>query len=467
MKEYKSLVFDYNNMMKDFVGEKEGFSEKELKNNFDIAVNAHKTFEENRGLNMLGWTELPYNQKGIVKHIKTVAKRIRKADAFVVLGIGGSALGTNALFNPLCHLHHNELKKSKRKAPKLYVEDNIDPVRMKELLDVLDLDKTIFNVISKSGSTSETMSQFLIIYKMLKDLYGENAKDHIIATTDEKNGNLIKIAKEEDLETFFIPDGVGGRFSVISPVGLLPAAILGIDINELLKGCIHMDKMCRKPNLKNPALIFGLLQYLSMQKGKNISVIMPYSDNLKLIADWYCQLWAESLGKKLDLKNNIVHTGQTPVGALGVTDQHSQIQLYTEGPFDKVITLIGVKNFKETVEIPHMFSEYPSVNFLSGNTLNDLITNERIATEYALTKNQRLNNSIVLEEINAHTIGQLLMFFMIQTAYVGAMLNIDTFNQPGVEEGKNATYALFGRKGYESKLEELKSAKQKSDKYII
>lgn len=466
MKEIKPLIFDYNNMMKDFLGE-EGFSDKELKDNFHKAQIAHKFFEENRGKNMLGWTELPYNQKSIIKNIKEVAKKARKADAFVVLGIGGSALGANALFNSLCHLHHNELKKSKRKAPKFYVEDNIDPVRMRELLDVLNLDKTIFNVISKSGSTSETMSQFLIIYKILKEKYGENAKDHIIATTDEKNGNLIKIAKEESLTTFFIPDGVGGRFSVISPVGLLPAAILGIDINQLLKGCIYMDKMCRKNNTKNPALVLGLLQYLAMKKGKNISVMMPYSDNLKLVADWYSQLWAESLGKKVDLNNNIVHTGQTPVRALGATDQHSQIQLFTEGPFDKVITLIGVKNFKETVEIPHIFPQYPAVSFLSGYSLNDLITNERIATEYALTKNKRLNHSIILNEINAHTIGQLLMFFMIQTAYVGAMLNVDTFNQPGVEEGKNATYALFGRSGYEEKLTELKTTKPKNDKYII
>lgn len=467
MKEVKSLVFDYNNMMDEFIGKNEGFSLNDLKDNFSTAILAHNFFKNNRGKGMLGWTELPYNQKAIVKDIKDAARKIKKADSFVILGIGGSALGANALFNALCHLHHNELKKSKRKAPKLYVEDNIDPVRMKELLDVLDLDKTIFNVITKSGSTSETMSQFLIIYNILKEKYGNKAKDHIIATTDKKNGNLIKIAKKESLNTFFVPDGVGGRFSVISPVALLPAAVLGININEILKGCAFMDKMCRKPDMNNPALVFALLQYIAMKKGKNISVVMPYSDNLKLIADWYSQLWAESLGKKFDNNNNIVHTGQTPVGALGVTDQHSQVQLFTEGPFDKVVTIIGVESFKETITIPKIFSEYTSLSFLGGHTLNSLITNERIATEYALTKNNRLNNTILLPEITPNTIGQLLMFFMIQTSYVGAMLNINTFDQPGVEEGKNATYALFGREGYEDKLQELKSAKPKKSEFII
>jgi glucose-6-phosphate isomerase len=349
------------------------------------------------------------------------------------------------------------------------VEDNVDPERMKALLDIIDVKKTMFNVITKSGSTSETMSQYLIIMDILKSRLGKDANNHMIATTSETKGNLIKIAKKECLKTFYIPEGVGGRFSELSPVGLLPAAVLGIDIKKLLKGAKFMDKLCQKPDIKkNPALMAATLQYIAMaSKGKNISVMMPYADSLKLMADWYAQLWGESLGKAMNLNGNKVFVGQTPVKALGVTDQHSQVQLYIEGPFDKVVTFIGVENYRNVVTISDGCEDIPDVSFLCGHTMNELITAEMNATEYALTRCERLNSKIILPEVNAFYLGQLMTFFMMQTAFAGAYLNIDTFNQPGVEEGKNATYALLGRAGYEAKAEELNSRKEKSAKYII
>ncbi len=463
-----AVQLDYNNMMSEYVGEREGFTDKDIKNAKVICENAYNTVMTNRGNGMMGWTELPYNQKEIVEDIISTAKDIKKKfDNFVVLGIGGSALGPIATFQALCHLRHNELPKSKRKAPKLYVEDNVDPERMAALLDVIDLDKTIFNVITKSGSTSETMSQYLIIWKILKERYGDKAKDHMIATTSESKGNLIKIAKAEGLKTFYIPDGVGGRFSELCPVGLLPAAVVGIDIKEMLLGAEHMDKRCSNKDVrKNPALMSALLQYLAMQRGKNISVMMPYADSLKYIADWYCQLWGESLGKAQDNQGNIVNVGQTPVKALGVTDQHSQVQLYREGPFDKVVTFITVKNFRTEVDISDGCEDIADVNFLCGHTMNELINTEMRATEYALTTAERLNHAIILPEVNAFTIGQLLFLFEMETAFCGAMLNIDTFNQPGVEGGKNATYALFGRKGYEKVKEEMDNSPQKNKNYF-
>lgn len=462
------LKLDYNNMMRDFVGVDQGFSEEDFKDNRQLVLNAYKTVQANRGTGMMGWTELPYNQKEIVEDIIATAKDVKKKfDNFVVLGIGGSALGPIAVFQALCHLRHNELPKKVRKAPKLYVEDNVDPERMKALLDVIDIEKTCFNVITKSGATSETMSQYLIIMKILKDKLGAKAKDHMIATTSEKKGNLIKIAREEGLKTFYIPDGVGGRFSELCPVGLLPAAVVGIDIKELLKGAAYMDKICKNKDVrKNPALMSALLEYLAMQKGKNISVMMPYADSLKYIADWYCQLWGESLGKAVDKNGNKVYAGQTPVKSLGVTDQHSQVQLYREGPFDKVITLIGVENYRTTVEISEGCKDIPDVSFLCGHTMNELITAERKATEYALTTANRLNYTITLPEVNAFTIGQLLFMFEMETAFAGEMLNIDTFNQPGVEGGKNATYALFGKKGYEATKEEMDNSPKKNPEYF-
>ena len=458
---------DYNNMMSEFLGD-EGFTVKEfdaLKPAISVAYN---TVQNNRGTGMMGWTELPYNQKEIVADIMATAKEIKKScDNFVVLGIGGSALGPIAVFQALCHLRHNELPKSKRKAPKLYVEDNVDPERMQALLDVIDINKTVFNVITKSGSTSETMSQYLIIVDMLKEKLGDKAKDHIIATTSSNKGNLIKIAKQEGFKTFYIPDGVGGRFSEMCPVGLLAAAVVGIDIKLMLEGAAYMDKICKnKDYKKNPALAMAVLQYVAMKKGKNISVMMPYADSLKYMADWYCQLWGESLGKAEDNDGNIVNVGQTPVKALGVTDQHSQVQLYREGPYDKVITILAVDEYRDVVGIPQGCEDIPDVNFLCGHTLNELIQAERSATEYALTQAKKLNHTIYLPKVNAFTIGQLLFLFQMETAFCGELLNINTFNQPGVEGGKNATYALLGRKGYENQKKEMDEAPAKKSDYI-
>ncbi len=468
MEQFK-LRLDVNNMMAEYVGEN-GFTEADLAAVSSKYKDAFEQVKRNRGTGMMGWTELPYNQDSIVEDIIDTAKEIQeKFDYFVVLGIGGSALGPIAIQQALNHLHYNEVSKEKRNGcPKLYVEDNVDPERMAALFDVIDLKKTCFNVISKSGSTSETMSQYLILWNALKKELGDDAKNHIIATTDAEKGNLIKLVRSEGFKAYVIPDGVGGRFSEMCPVGLLAAAVCGIDIKAMLKGAAYMDSLANSDDIyKNAPLMAATMQYLAMERGCNISVMMPYADSLKFMADWYCQLWGESLGKKYDLKGNTVNVGQTPVKALGVTDQHSQVQLYTEGPFDKVITILGVDKYRCEVDIPNGCEDIPAVNFLCGHTMNELITAERNATEYALLKSGHLNHTIMLPEVNAFTIGELMYFYELETAYCGAMMGIDTFNQPGVEEGKNATYALLGRPGYEEKQKELNARPQKCDKFII
>ena len=461
------IRFDYNYMMDHFIG-KDGLSDDDIASHEEMCAYAFHGFNKKRGTGMLGWSELPYEQDEVVAEINATAKEIRKKfEYFVVLGIGGSALGPIAVFNALKHLHYNDLPADKRGGPKFYVEDNVDPERMAALLDVIDLDKTMFNVITKSGSTSETMSQYLIVWDILVKKFGARAKDHMIATTSAEKGNLIKLAQKEGLKTFYIPDGVGGRFSELCPVGLLPAAVLGIDIEEMLAGAKYMDKRCDDANLaSNPAMCFAVLQYIAFKKGMNISVMMPYADGLKLFADWYCQLWAESLGKAKKLDGTPAFVGQTPVKSLGVTDQHSQVQLYTEGPFDKVITLVAVDNYRKSVVIPKGCEEFPNVNFLCGHTLNELITTEMNATAYALMQKGRMSNTIYLPEINEFTLGQFMFMLELATAYIGEMFGIDAFDQPGVEAGKNATYAMFGRVGYEEKKKELDSAPQKTDKYI-
>lgn len=465
------VTVDYGYMMKNVMGER-GISDAELSAIKGRAKDAFLYVSENRGKDELfmGWTELPYNQSEIVSDILATAKEIRKKfKYFVVLGIGGSALGPSMVFNALKHLHYNELPKSMRGGPAFYVEDNVDPVRMAALLDVIDPAKTCFNVISKSGATSETMAQFLIIANELEKR-GIDLSENMIFTTDAARGNLIKIDKKfgGKFKKYVLPDGVGGRFSELSPVGLFPAAVLGIDIKGMLAGAAYMDEICSKPDIKkNPALLCAALQCITMAQGKNINVLMPYSDRLKLMADWYCQLWAESVGKAVDNAGNTVNSGTTPVKSLGVTDQHSQVQLYIEGPYDKVITFISVKDYSAEMPIPEGFKDIPDVGFLGGHSMRELIQAENKATAYALARAGRMNYTINLPEINAFTLGELMYMFELQTAYAGAMLNIDTFNQPGVENGKKATFALLGKKGYEKFKEEMDAEANKDGKYTV
>jgi len=440
---------------------KHGLKAKEFAKDEKRITTAFEMVNRNRGKGWQEWTELPLVSVSELNGIYNEMQFVREnAESFVVLGIGGSALGPLSIFNALLHFRHNDLPKKKRNAPKYFVEDNIDPERMKALLDVVDLRTTYFNVITKSGETSETLAQFLILYKLLKQELGPNeAKKHIIVTTTIGKGTLYKIAQKEGFLTFPIGEGVGGRFSVFSSVGLVPCAAMGIDVVELINGAKAMTDRSLQPNINtNPALMSAYLQVKAFEDGKNISVMMPYADSLKFMADFYGQLWGESLAKLVDLDGKATVVGQTPAKALGVTDQHSQIQLYTEGPFDKVITFIEVEKFRDSVIMPHD-DGVDACCFLKGKTLNQLLSYEMQATRFALYKAGRPNFTITLDKVNAFSVGELLAYFMYQTAFAGALLNIDTYNQPGVEEGKKATFAYLGRKGYEDKLAEMQAVK--------
>lgn len=451
------LRFDFNNMLTDSVGA-EGVDKNCIALDAQVIAKAHKTVMDNRGKGWQEWCNLPYATDEYLDEIISYCGNIgKKAESFVVFGIGGSALGPLAVATSLLHLHHNELPREKRNAPKLYVEDNVDPERMTALLDVLDLKTSYFNVITKSGETSETLSQFLILYNMLKaELGEEEAKEHIIVTTTVGKGTLYNIANKEGFKIYDVQKGVGGRFSVLCPVGLVSFAALGFDIKAMLKGAATMAEESANPDImKNPTLMSAYMKWISMKQGKNISVLMPYADSLKFMSDFYCQIWAESLGKEVDVDGNKIYAGQTPAKALGVTDQHSQVQLYTEGPFDKVVTFIAVDDYRSSVVIPD--AGIDACDFLKGHTMNELINAERKATEFALKKAGRSNFTIYMPTVNEETIGELLMYFMYDTAFAGALLNIDAYNQPGVEEGKKATFAMLGRAGYEAKLEEVKA----------
>ena len=446
------LTFDFNNAVSDMVGN-HGFAKEEIVKANNIQMGAHRAVNGRH----MGFRFLPNGQEDILEDIIDTGASIRSGyDNFVVLGIGGSALGPIAVDHALSH---------GRPGIKLFVEDNVDPERMTRLFDAIDLNRTMFNVITKSGKTSETMAQLMLVADRLQKS-GLALCDHIIATTDEKNGNLIRIAKEEHLKAFVIPADVGGRFSELCPVGLLPAAVCGLDIRAMLAGAAYMDEVCSREE-NNPAALYALLHILGMRKGMNISVMLPYADSLKYMADWYAQLWAESLGKRCDRDGREVNTGQTPVKALGVTDQHSQIQLYTEGPHDKIITFLKVGNFRCDLDIPAAFPYVEDIAYLGGKSFGALLEAERSATEYALIRAGRPNITIAMDDVSEYTVGALLHFFEMATAYAGEMLGIDAFDQPGVEEGKLATFALMGKNGFEGKKAEMDARPPKKREWVI
>jgi len=465
MKDMK-IRLDYNNMLYEFVG-KHGITLADIDTISDKIAAAKKAMVDKRSA--MAWRDLPYNQDDVVGNLLSYAQEmLPKIDSLVVFGIGGSALGPLAVQQAINGAFWNESPALRRGAPRLYIADNIDPETIARLLDLVDFERTLFSVVSKSGSTSETMSQFMIIKDLLEAKIGkEKTRELLVCTTSESEGNLIKIARAEDYKTFYIPNGVGGRFSQLCPVGLLPAAFCGIDIKALLAGAAYMDELCAVDDIfQNPAYMYAILHYIAMSKNMNVSVMMPYVDSLKYISDWYAQLWAESLGKKYDNIGNIVNVGPTPVKALGATDQHSQVQLYTEGPFDKVVVLMGTDSYKADISIPKIFEDMPSLGFLGGATLSELLVAEQEATEYALQKSGKPNMTITLPEVSEHSIGQVLYMFEVATAFCGELMDIDAFDQPGVEEGKNATYALFGRPGYEDKKAELDAAPAKNPRFI-
>ncbi len=399
----------------------------------------------------LQWMNLGYNEETIW-YVKEYASMVKdRFENILVLGIGGSALGGVALSEALLKPYWNLLSDEQREGlPKIFFLDNIDPDTMSGLLDILDLKKTLVNVITKSGSTAEIMSQFMIVKDRLEKELGDNYRYNVVATTDKRTGILRQIAEQEGYKTFVVPDDVGGRFSVFSAVGLLPLALVGIEIDPIVKGIKDMDLALKNTDInENIAAQNALIHYLlDVKKGKNLSVMMPYSSRLKYVSDWYVQLWAESLGKNKDIDGNDVNIGPTPIKALGVTDQHSQIQLYNEGPNNKVINFIRVKEFDNTLEIPNIF-EYTGLNYLGGKTINQLLNAEADSTRVALADYQRPTVTITLPKVDGYNVAQLLYMFEVQTAIAGELYGINTFNQPGVEQAKNYTYALMGRAGYE------------------
>ena len=465
-----SIRLYWKNATADAVGDKHGVTNQDLRQIAPRIKALTKQMADERKAGELRYRDLPYKEEMIEAVHREVEHFRDRCDVLLVLGIGGSALGNIALQNALNPYTYNLMSDRTRPGPQLFVLDNVDPDQIKSVIELITpkLKKTIVNVISKSGETAETAAQFILFRDLLEQKLGKKYKENILATTDAQGGTLREICKQEGYRTLEVPEGVGGRFSVLSAVGLFSAGMCGIDIDALMAGAAAMDKRVKDADLlKNPAAIIGAVSYLLNQKGKTIKVMMPYSTSLYSLADWYRQLWAESLGKQNGLNRKNVFAGQTPVKALGTTDQHSQVQLYREGPNDKLIVFLEVERFGQKLAIPSSMKQVAPLAYLSGSNFQTLIHSEKLATEYALMESQRPTMTVVFPQISADTVGQFLYMYETAVSYMGGLLEINTYDQPAVQLGKDATYALMGKPGYADLAKKIQSVANRDAKFLI
>ncbi len=461
----------WKNATSQVIGPDHGITPGELSGLGDRMAAAQRAVDGQVRQGKLGYTTLPARRDYRDGVAALVAKLRPWCGDLVVLGIGGSALGNIALQTALNPITYNLQSDASRGGPRLFVLDNVDPTLLKDTLSLLSrrLNKTVFNVISKSGETAETASQFMIIRELLRDRLGNEFSKHIVATTDAEKGTLNKIARQDGYEMLIVPGDVGGRFSVLSQVGLFSAAMCGIDIDALLAGAAAMADRCTAADwTSNPACMLAAVQFLAYTtKGKPMHVMMPYSNRLYLLADWYRQLWAESLGKAVHRNGQPAFVGPTPIKALGTTDQHSQVQLYREGPNDKLVIFVEVEKHPEEVRIPEVFAEAPGLAYLAKQKMSKLLNAEKIATEYALAKSQRPSVTIRWPAITPENVGAFIYLYEYTTSLMGELLDIDAYDQPAVELGKQATFALMGRQGFEEVAKEMRPFIKPDKKYLL
>ncbi|HEX4469820.1 MAG TPA: glucose-6-phosphate isomerase [Gemmatimonadaceae bacterium] len=461
-----TLRLDYTNFMADVVSG--GISSADWREASASFARAHQGFDRRRAADELGFLDLPGNA-ALHRQSTDYAKRVRgEFDDVVVLGIGGSALGPIALRTALLKPQWNALTKEERGGwPRLHVLDNVDPRTIAALLDRLELSRSLFIVISKSGGTAETMAQYLVVRGRLQNAVGNDTPRHLVFVTDPQKGALRTIARAENIPALDIPPNVGGRYSVLTPVGILPAALTGMDTAALLSGAAEIAKACETESLaKNPSGTFATLQFLADTKlGRHIHVLMPYSDPLRDIADWFVQLWAESLGKHRTPGDPGI--GPTPLAALGATDQHSKVQLFIEGPPDKTVSFIAVDEEAVKLEIPKLHSDVKELGYLGGHRLGELLDIEQRATAGALARRGRPNLTIHVDKPDAWHLGALFMFLEIATIYAGQLYGINPLDQPGVELGKQFTYAMLGRADAEQARREWNMLPKPDERFMI
>ncbi|MDP2928167.1 MAG: hypothetical protein Q8N80_05160 [Candidatus Omnitrophota bacterium] len=487
-----SLRFDFNNMF-DFSVKDHGVSQHDINEILPQAQKAAvhlKKIIADPGARVklnLEWAKLPQQKEEDIAGIQRIARQIaKKYENVLFLGIGGSYLGLKAAQDALCAPYYNEFKSLRKKSPRIYFEgNNLDPDTLMVLLKNLNPKKTFVIVISKSGETTETKAAFILVEAWLKKVAGTKYGRQILAITDPESGSLRKRVQAEqskDVLSFrSLPllKGVGGRFSEFN-MGLMHLAIVGVDIRKLFLGAKEMFTRCSDEDiLKNPAYLYALLHFILYQKkAKSLAILMPFSQTLKSTADWYVQLLAESLGKKYHRKiqvdkdgvenwlsnhEDLFNRGRTPISAAGTNDLHSIQQNNVEGENNKVVTFIRVEKFKTDLKIPG------KGDLLSGKSFCQLMQLAQEATEWALVSQNRPNCTIIIPQVSAYNWGALLFFFQMATAFEGELLNVNAFDQPGVEGYKNYMYYKLGKPGIPQAIaEEIKNKPLiKNPEYIL
>ncbi len=455
----KLPTLEYGDLLEHRLGPGRGLDPARLRGDLqERFASALLGFRERRDRGELGFLDLP-TDASLARQVVEVADSFAQwFEELVVVGIGGSSLGTRALAEGLLGGHWNELDDEARDHfPRLHFLDNPDPDTTAALLDRLDLRRTLFNVVSKSGGTVETIAQLQIIEERLRAAVGEEAvRGHLLFTTDPERGDLRRLADAMQVPALPVPSNVGGRFSVLSPVGLLAAATVGIEVDRLLAGAAAMADRCLRDELvENPAGILATLLHASdRDMGRSVHVFMPYSDRLRATALWFQQLWAESLGKRPgtggSLEASSAGVGPTPVAALGAVDQHSLLQLLMDGPDDKVVLFARIRRRRDDLAIPGLHLEAPSFGRVAGHTLGGLLDIELRATREALRRVGRPSLTLELDTLDEESLGATLMLCQIATVLAGELYGVNPLDQPGVELSKTLT-AEFLASGSETR----------------
>jgi glucose-6-phosphate isomerase len=432
-----TLRYDNRGLLDSTIGEPFGISDEERRDLAEPLEQARRALREAHEQDELRFLDLPDRKAdGIVEWAER--KRHGRWTDAVVIGIGGSSLGTRALLDSARPENLDGLR--------LHVSENIDPESFGDLLDEVPLDTTLFVVVTKSGTTVETMGKFAIVYDRLENELGQGrASSQVVAITSPDSGELRALARRDGLESFSVPTNVGGRFSVLSPVGLVPLALAGYPIRELLKGARDArDRFLDREFPDNAVLQATADLHLLYERDISEIVMMAYSDRLGTLVDWFRQLWAESLGKAENRAGEQVQTGMTPIKAIGSIDQHSQVQLYVEGPPSRVVVFLETEQFASDLDIPDTDGLPEPLAHLAGHSLGDILNAELEGTQRALQKIDRPTARWTFEEVAARPVGGYLVAWETMTALMGELWNIDAFNQPGVELGKRIAHGLLG-----------------------
>ncbi len=426
--------------------------EVEFMKNPTLAAKETLTLKSGAGNDFLGWIDLPVDyDKEEFARIKKAAEKIKNdSEVLLVIGIGGSYLGARAAIEFLRHSFYNTVDKSIRKTPEIYfVGNSISSTYIKDLMDVIgDRDFSV-NMISKSGTTTEPAIAFRVFKELLEKKYGKDgAAKRIYATTDKAKGALKKVADEEGYETFVVPDDVGGRFSVLTAVGLLPIAVSGADIDKLMEGAASGRKNALElPYEENDALKYAALRNILLKKGKNVETLANYEPAVHYVSEWWKQLYGESEGK--DQK------GILPASVDLTTDLHSMGQFIQDGARIMFETVINVETSRATIMIGKEEVDLDGLNYLAGKTVDFVNKSAMNGTILAHTDGQVPNLMVTVPEVNEFYLGQLFYFFEFACGVSGYLLGVNPFNQPGVESYKKNMFALLGKPGYEEQREAL------------